>query len=159
MNEELQTILGQFELGTVREIRPIASGLINASYFVEASSGDYILQRLGDVFNEETVQDMAKVTVHLTAKQVTTPSLISTTSGSIYTKDDVGHVWRIMTAMAGETFDTLETVQLAQEAGRVLAEFHLGMQDFDARQLNSPLKLHQTEDVLRAFMDVYDTLM
>ncbi len=159
MNTQLQTILGHYDLGVVNNTRPISSGYINSTFFVETSSGNYVLQKMGEIFNEHTVEDMAKVTEHLKAKGLVIPELIRTTSDEILVHDDANHVWRLMTAIDGDTFETLESEVLAEEAGRALAEFHLGMQDFDASQLNSPIKLHQTKAVLDKYMEVHEQLL
>ncbi len=159
MNSQLKSTIDNFDLGVVQEISKIPSGLINLSYRITSSTGSYIMQRMGDIFTKETIEDMEKVTQHLKIKSINTPTLLRTTSEQLFHTDVDGHLWRVMTAMDGETYESLDDDGLAQEAGRVLAEFHKGMQDFDASQLQNHLKLHQTRDIYAEYCNYVEELL
>src|SRR5579872_2985534 len=100
----LQEVLNEYSIGDIRDISRISGGLINHTYRISADTGDYILQSLGEIFTETTVEDMQKVTLHLKAKGVVTPQLIPTKSGAIYHKGASGHIWRIMTMLHGVVY-------------------------------------------------------
>lgn len=154
-----QEILTHYSIGTVNTLLPITSGLINATYRVSTSFGVYILQSLGSIFNELTVEDMEMVTLHLAEKQIIAPRVIHTTSGSVFHKDAAGRVWRLMTLIQGITYDHLPEDSFAAEAGKVLAQFHIAMEDFDTMRLKSKPILHQTQRFYDTFCDVFDELM
>lgn len=154
-----QEILSHYTIGPVGEITQLTSGLINTTYSISTNEGGYILQCLGAIFDEKTVEDMEKVTLHLASKQVVTPRVLHTNAGGAYHKDTEGRVWRLMTRIDGVTYDHLPDDAYAAEAGKVLAQFHIAMEDFDTAQLKSIPILHQTQKFYDTFCEVYDQLM
>jgi Ser/Thr protein kinase RdoA (MazF antagonist) len=149
--QKLTSILAHFALGAVRKIEPIASGIINNTYRVHTENEVYILQRLGSIFTAKTALDSMHVAQHLEAQGLPTPIYRTTASGTPYVIDEEDRVWRVMTAVDGETYDVMPDVSYAREAGRVLASFHHAMKDFDPKKLSSPLRLHQTPQIIAAF--------
>ncbi len=148
--QKLTSILEHFAIGSIHKIEPIASGIINNTYRVLTEDGQYILQRLGAIFTAGTALDSMHVAQHLAAQNLPTPVYRTTANGEPYTVDEEGRVWRVMTAVDGETFDVMPDISYAREAGRILATFHQAMKDFDPSGLHSPLRLHQTPQILAA---------
>lgn len=151
--QKLTSILEQFSITGVTAIAPIASGIINNTYRVTTPDGQFILQRLGAIFTAATAVDSMRVAEHLVSQQLPTPIYQMTPAGVPYVIDEESRVWRVMSAIEGETFDTMPDASYAREAGRVLATFHQAMKDFDPAGLNSPLRLHQTADILAAYRE------
>lgn len=151
--QKLTSILEQFSITGVTDIAPVASGIINNTYRVTTPHGQYILQRLGAIFTAATAVDSMRVAEHLASQHLPTPIYQMTPAGVPYVLDDESRVWRVMSAIEGETFDTMPDPSYAREAGRVLATFHQAMKDFDPAGLNSPLRLHQTSAILKAFQE------
>ncbi len=159
MNEAINKILKNYDIGIIESINKIPTGNINKTFYIRTNRADFVLQKMGDIFNEKTIEDMELVTQHLKNKNTPTPELIKTTQGQIYIKDTQEKFWRLMTAIDGTTHDVLTDVEMVEEAGRVLAEFHSAMQDFDTKQLESPLKLHQTKQIFEDYKSVYKNLL
>ncbi len=159
MKDQIESVLTHFPIGAIEEVHPIPTGLINKSYAVHSTKGNYILQKMGIIFDNNTIEDMALVTAHLSRKDIATPMLIKTNEDVFYHTDASNGLWRVMTAMDGVTVDVLSNEIHAQEAGRVLATFHSGMEDFAARQLKGKIKLHQTKNVYDDFCNIYDKLL
>ncbi len=151
--QKLTTILAEFALTGVTAIELIPSGIINNTYRATTSDGQFILQRLGAIFTAATALDSMHVAEHLKEQDLPTPIYRTTTAGVPYVIDEESRVWRVMSAIDGETFDTMPDPSYAREAGRVLATFHQAMKDFDPTGLKSPLRLHGTPQILAAFRE------
>lgn len=149
--QKLTSILEQFGISEVQSMEPITSGIINNTYRVITTTESFILQRLGAIFTNATALDSMHVAQHLTVQNLPTPEYRTTEAGVPYVVDEAGRVWRVMTAIDGETFDVMPDISYAREAGRILATFHQAMKDFDATKLASPLRLHQTPDILAVY--------
>lgn len=143
-----QTILPEFEVRDVDSIEPIPLSLVNRTFFVRSSGGNYILQRMAQVFGAGTLEDAALVTQHLEKKHIPTITLLQSSQGAPYFADDSGYLWKLMIVIPGETYHVVPSADIAREAGRTLGQFLAGMADFDSTQLESPLKLHQTKNIL-----------
>lgn len=158
VEEHIKKIIAQYPVGEIKAIEPITTGWVNKNFRIYTNEGEFILQRLAPVFDERTVEDMAKVTTHLQSQQVPTPELIKTHTGSWYYKQE-GELWKLMRAISGHTHEELGSNELAYEAGRALGSFIQGMQGFDGSQLQNPLRLHQTQKVFDDYMSVFATLI
>lgn len=155
----INSILAQFPIGDVHAIANASTGLINNTFFIETSKGRFVLQRLSKIFDERTVEDMHHVTMHLVKKGVPTVPLVLANDGRCWAKDGDGHLWKLMQAIDGVTYDVIKNPQLAYEAGKILGEFIEGMRDFDAAQLQNPIRLHQSAKIYEQFLERYQQLM
>lgn len=151
--QKLTQIIAQFDIREVTKIELIPSGLINNTYRVTTPVGQFILQRLGAIFTPDTAVDSMHVAQHLAAQALPTPIYKTTASNIPYVIDEESRVWRAMSAIDGETFDVMPDTSYAREAGRVLASFHQAMKDFDPAGLHSPLRLHQTPQILTSYKE------
>ncbi len=153
MDQELleyleQTILPEFDIREIESIEPIPLSLVNRTFFVRAAEGNYILQRMAQVFGAGTLEDAALVTHHLENNKIPTSTLLQSSQGTPYFADDSGYLWKLMITIPGETYHVVPSADIAHKAGETLGQFLAGMADFDASQLHSPLKLHQTKHIL-----------
>ncbi|MBI2623326.1 MAG: phosphotransferase [Candidatus Liptonbacteria bacterium] len=151
--------LARYSIGPVRDISPILSGHINATYRIATAQGTYILQLLGAVFNERTVYDMERVTAHLSKKGVLAPRVLHTAEGASFLKSPGGRVWRLTTFIEGDIYENLTQDSYAAEAGKVLATFHVAMSDFDAKFLKSKPFLHNIQEIYESFCAAYENLL
>ncbi len=104
-------------------VRPLAGGLINSTYVV----GDpvrAVLQRQHAMFPPRVNEDIEAVTAHVEAAGLRTPRLIRTSDGELCTIDDEGATWRMLTFVPGETVETVDNLERAAEAGRLVARWH-----------------------------------
>jgi len=109
---------------------PITRGLINETFFVtEGAAQDpeqarFILQRVNPIFAPGVHENIQAVTAHLTDKGIETPRLIPTNDGRLFLDlEDAGR-WRLITRIAGESFDRVASKEQARAAGALVARFH-----------------------------------
>ena len=116
---------------TPRRLSRIAQGLINLTVRVTASDGThYVLQRLHPVFGDSVNLNLERVTAHLAGRGVFTPRLVRTRDGALSVVVD-GAVWRVLSHVAGRSYDALPGLPEAAAAGRLLGRFHVALADFD----------------------------
>ena len=114
-----------------RRLSRIAQGLINLTVRVTASDGThYVLQRLHPVFGDSVNLNLERVTAHLAGRGVFTPRLVRTRDGALSVVVD-GAVWRVLSHVAGRSYDALPGLPEAAAAGRLLGRFHVALADFD----------------------------
>jgi Ser/Thr protein kinase RdoA (MazF antagonist) len=109
-------------------LRPLDGGLINKTFLVEARGERFILQSLNKIFAPSVHDDIEAITAHLESKGVTTPRLVRTQGGALWTQ--VGdEVFRVMTFVDGETLHRLDSPERAAGAGALVGQFHAALQD------------------------------
>jgi len=120
---KLKLIAEKFDIGKCLSVAPVAQGLINETFVVEANKGKYILQKLHKIFSVDIVENIRVVTEHLLTNKETTPIIIKTNSGeNILTQYDCN--WRMMTFVDGNSFDKIPDALHAKEAGILVGRFH-----------------------------------
>lgn len=116
---------------TPRCLSRITQGLINLTVRVTASDGTrYVLQRLHPVFGDSVNVNLERVTTHLADRGMLTPRLVRTRDGALSVVVD-GAVWRVLSHVAGRSYDALPGLPEAAAAGRLLGRFHVALADFD----------------------------
>lgn len=147
------SVLKQYSIGKIVREQPVSTGLIHQTFEIKASSGQYIMQRLHPVLSSPKIgEDFLAVTRHLSSVGFPTPSCVLTKTGNVLAKYGKS-IWRMQTKLSGKTFDRIENVQMAREAGEMYARFHCAMDSMKYR-FQSSLVLHQTEKVLAKFFSV-----
>jgi Ser/Thr protein kinase RdoA (MazF antagonist) len=114
--------------------QPIAvqnGGLINRTFRVDGRQGPMIVQRLHPVFGGTVNEDIDAVTAHLASKGFTTTRPVRTDTGALWVDDGEGAVWRALTFVEGRAFERIESPQMAHEAGKLVAKFHLAIADLE----------------------------
>ncbi len=127
---ETASILEKFPVGAVKSVAPLKSGLIHATYFVAADGGDYILQRVSEVFGDAVFEDLENVTSHLKSKGLATFSLIHTKAGERFYRDPEGGRWRLVTALPGAPLGRAPSAEEARDAARLVGAFHEALTDY-----------------------------
>jgi Ser/Thr protein kinase RdoA (MazF antagonist) len=136
-------VLAAFDLAE-RPVRSAASGLINRTWHVESRAGERrVLQRVNPIFPAEVNLDIDALTRHVAAKGLPTPRVVPTVEGRLWLRHGDA-VWRVLTEVRGVTRDALRGPHEAREAGRVLAEFHRAVADFEGAFSNARLGVHDT---------------
>ena len=126
------------------KLTPLVSGLINDSWRAERPGGSpLLLQRVNPMFPVTINDDIDRVTQHLARKGLLTPRILRTPEGLLGLLAD-GELWRILTFIPGTTRDVLENPRQADEAGSLLARFHLALSDIDHTFVNARLGVHDT---------------
>ncbi|MBK9264966.1 MAG: phosphotransferase [Polyangiaceae bacterium] len=128
-----------------------SGGLINRTYRVDGRKGPVIVQRLHPVFGGSVNEDIDAVTAHIESKGLTTPRPVRTDAGRLWVDDGVG-IWRALTFVEGQAFDRIASPEMAREAGKLVATFHLAVADLDYEYRHVRTGVHDARrhfDVLR----------
>ncbi|MDA1024591.1 MAG: phosphotransferase [bacterium] len=153
MKKTLESVLQNYDIGVVRQIKKMTSGLIHQSFRVNTESGMYTLQAIHDVLGSNGVfADVAAVMDHLAKKNVEAPQLVRTREGGLYAEHD-GHRYRLQTYVEGDVINVVESEDQARAAGAMLGRFHAAMADID-HQFQTELGLHRTGKVIAALREV-----
>lgn len=136
-------IVAEFGLAP-ESLRPVTTGHINATWLGrDKQQRPLVLQRVNRVFSALVNRDIDAVTRHLRAKGIATPVLVPAPGGALWL-ERAGAVWRTLSYIDGSTHEVVADPARAGEAGRVLAEFHLGLADLTHRFENVRLGVHDT---------------
>jgi Ser/Thr protein kinase RdoA (MazF antagonist) len=117
------SVLGAYGLVDATLV-PITVGHINETYAVHSRARRAILQRLNPIFKPEVHHDIEAITEHLERAGLTTPRLIRTRAGDLWTTDAAGGVWRMQTFIEGEVFAHPHSAGMCEAAGSLLGRFH-----------------------------------
>ncbi|MFT5441349.1 MAG: Ser/Thr protein kinase RdoA (MazF antagonist) [Myxococcota bacterium] len=136
---------------------PITTGLLHQTFGVRDSSGrQLILQRVNPVFSKDVNRNIQAVTKHLASRDIATLSLVECDGLPFVDLGDEG-LWRLMTRLSGVAFDRAETPAQLQEAGKLVANFHRALYDFEAPLYPLGFPYHDTaqhiEDLAIAVRD------
>lgn len=148
-----KTILNKYDLGTVKQIKQIQSGLIHQTFLIQSSRGKYILQKLHPIIaNQNIAKDFFAVTSFLKENKFLSPESILTKKGEIIFVNGKDS-WRMQTHISGKTIHRITTQKQAREAGKLFAKFHITMS-----RINYTFKtkkvLHDSEKIFQTFVQV-----
>lgn len=126
--------------------QPVDSGLINKTYRVIDSNGlpTAIVQRLHQIFEGNINVDIDAITSHLSKKTIVTPRVIATDRSDLWMEDD-GFVWRALTYVPGETYSKISSHKLAYQAGKLVGDFHLALNDLEHEYTSNFDNVHNTK--------------
>lgn len=143
--DNLLNIASHFSLkGRIDSINPLGEGFINDTFVVKTvgNDPDYILQRKNTKIFPDVpamMDNIDKVTSHIRAKAVVngedplraTLTVIKSTAGDLYYKDEKGDYW-VITLFISDTvaYDRADSLALSQKGGEGLGKFQLALSDF-----------------------------
>lgn len=143
-------VLKAFGFDKVVSVKQLASGLIHQTYLVKNDRRQYIIQRLHPILaTKEIAKDFLYVTNYLHEKKFLAPECVLSKNGEVLV-DDGKWKWRAQTYISGKTIHRLENQKMAQEAGKIYADFHRIMNEC-SYQFQSKKILHDTEAVFLTF--------
>lgn len=132
---------------------PVAGGLINRTFRVEAPGGPAIAQWVNPIFGPQVHHDIEAVTRRLAAAGLATPLLIPALDGALWVEEPSGGCWRVMSLVPGLTHHRVGSSALAAAAGRLVARFHRAMEGFDHAYRHARPGFHDTPLHMRALAD------
>jgi Ser/Thr protein kinase RdoA (MazF antagonist) len=109
----------------------LGAGLINETFLVTAPAGRFVLQRVNPIFPAAIHGNLRVVTRRLAAAGITTPELVATAAGEPCLDLGTEGVWRVLTYVAGVSFDRVATPLQARAAATLVARFHAALADLD----------------------------
>ena len=143
-----ESVLGAWGLRAA-SLEYMNHGLINRTWRVRGKNGsNYALQCLSPILGPEIHQDIEAVTAHIAARGMATPRLVGASGGDLYVERDDG-VWRLLTWLEGEFHNRLENAAQAEQAGALLARFHMALVDFRAPFASKRRPIHEPERRIR----------
>jgi homoserine kinase type II len=134
--DELTEWLKAYPLGTLLELKGIASGITNTNYFVTTTNGRYVLT----LFEEHTAEELPyflDLMTHLAERGVPCPHPVRRNDG-VQLDELNGKPAALVSCLAGRDIETPNEIHCA-EVGRVLAKMHLAGESFSG-------KSHDTRD-------------
>ncbi len=134
--DELTEWLKAYPLGTLLELKGIASGITNTNYFVTTTSGRYVLT----LFEEHTADELPyflDLMTHLAERGVPCPHPVKRNDG-VQLDELNGKPAALVSCLVGRDIETPNEIHCA-EVGRVLANMHLAGESFSGNS-------HDTRD-------------
>lgn len=132
--DELNPWLSAYPLGTLLELKGIASGISNTNYFVTTTTGRYVLT----LFEEHSADELPyflNLMKHLAERGVPCPHPVMRSDGVLLDELN-GKPAALVTCLRGRDITEPSTTQCA-ELGRVLANMHVAGASFTANNLDS----------------------
>lgn len=165
--EKLQKLLGCFVIKNQDfSFQPLTAGLINDTFLVSVEEKPmYVLQRINHtVFPNVSglMKNVSSALKVLSARDYSEIKLLKTTDGSYFIRTDTGY-WRLMSFIVDSTtYDTTEKEETAFEAGRIIGNFHLLLEDQNLLEYTDtiprfhdmPLREEQFKDALASADDL-----
>jgi len=136
--DELTEWLKAYPLGTLLELKGIASGITNTNYFVTTTSGRYVLT----LFEEHTADELPyflDLMTHLAERGVPCPHPVKRNDG-VQLDELNGKPAALVSCLVGRDIETPNEIHCA-EVGRVLANMHLAGESFSGNS-------HDTRDTV-----------
>lgn len=152
--EELLSLLHHFlEPGTIEDVKPLGSGLINDTFQVVVDGQpSFVLQRINHhIFSDVKLlmENIQRVTAHLQRKMKVSPndfpfqdvlSFIPTNSGEFFYKDDKGNYWRLAQFISKSVcIEQMQTQVQAQSAGWAFGQFHTLLRDLSPKEIGETI--------------------
>ncbi|MCS6856119.1 MAG: phosphotransferase [Sandaracinaceae bacterium] len=129
----------------------IALGQVHATWVVTDTKGvKHVVQRVHPSFPEGCEMRLELVTAHLLAHGWPAPRLLRNKDGLICSKDPLGHRWRVMSYLDGESFAEFKTAHQARSAASLLARFIETIRTLNFEALPPPPIVHNPTFHLQA---------
>ncbi len=145
----MEEVLKNYNLGEVKEIKKVDSGIMNETYFVRTSIDKFILQEIKDKRITQDHQSLESIW----NSNVQIPKQLKSNSGKLFHKQD-GKTYRVLTYIDNEDLETL-TSDLCFNLGETLAEFHLQTEDFNVELEYSIPNFHDTRKIMNELLSVH----
>ncbi len=120
---ELEAVARYFSLGLIQSAQKLDNGLVNESFLVRTTQGNFMAQALnGKLWDERVINDYCSVQRYLRTNNLFVPVLLPGQKGSYFYKNK-GTLWRGFEYVQHDSVTTV-TPFLAAEAGAMLGRFH-----------------------------------
>jgi homoserine kinase type II len=126
---EARALLGHYTLGELERLEGIAQGMENTNYFLETTTGHYVLT-LFEHIPREDLPFYVGLMDHLSHRDVPCPMPMKRDDGEMLT-DVLGKPAVIVTRLPGASV-RVPTVEQCHDAGKLLGDIHYAGEDYDA---------------------------
>lgn len=131
--QQFDAILSSYRLGTLNSFEGIAAGIENSNFFIDTTTGRYVLTIFERMEADELPYFM-RLMKHLATQGVACPDVMQRNDGNLLF-EVAGKQGCIVSCLSGETLDQLNTRQL-NASGRALAELHIAGSAFSEHRDN-----------------------
>jgi len=143
----LEKLANQFNLGEIRNSKELTGGIVNVSYKLETSEGQFILQQLSPILDKRVIDDYCSVQRHLRTNGLHVPVLLNDINHKpCYTIEN--RIWRAFEFVENDGIQR-SSPDIAYEAGLALGKFHKIMQSSKFEPTFKIEGFHDTRMVLR----------
>ena len=144
-HDDIERLLSNYDLGTLRSIRPASHGLVNETIFVETSRGRYVVRRNQHKIGRASILLRHRLLTWLRARGFPAPRLIAARSGETALELD-GRIFELCTFIDGDEFNPDRPAHLVG-TGTLLARYHDAVVGFPSPPPSqgpryAPLSLH-----------------
>ena len=151
-------VLAQYSIGQIQKVKALTAGLIHQTFYIESDlnqeSTAWILQQLHPKLSTLEIRtDYEHVTQYLSNAGYAGPKIVCTIDQSYYAQDQKGTYWRLITYVPGNTYESVDRLELVELGAKALAQFHTIIQDFPHPILSKHLG-HNTTAHLNALQQV-----
>ncbi len=140
--ENMLEVLANYELGEIKEIKKVYSGIMNDTYLVKTEDNKFILQKIRD---KRITRDHNSLE-SIWDSEIKIPNQILSRNGNLFHKHQ-GNTYRVMHHIENDDLDTL-TYEVCFNLGESLAEFHIQTKDFKEKLAYSIPNFHNTRAVI-----------
>lgn len=149
--EELDAVLGQYELGTIRQVSEFARGSHAATkLMIVTDSGKFLLKRhskeLGDARRVMFAHNLQRF---LASRSFPLPHLVNTRHENSSMLKIGERSYEVFEFIDGETYD--KSLPSTHEAGKTLGLYHALVRDFQSSWSPTQSHYHDAESVYEAF--------
>lgn len=130
---QIEDILSAYSLGALISFEGIAAGIENSNFFIDTTSGRYVLT-IFERMDADELPYFMRLMKHLSANGLSCPDVMSRHDGSLLF-EAAGKQGCIVSCLHGRTLDLLSKTQLLA-SGRALAQLHLAGADFSEQRQN-----------------------
>jgi|GEM_PF-4400863 len=144
----MNKVLNNYNLGEVKQIKKVDSGIMNETYIVETSDDKFILQEIKDkriTRDHQTLESIWNSDIQI-------PKQIKSNSGKLFHKQN-GKTYRVITYIDNEDLETL-TSDLCFKLGETLAEFHIQTSEFNDELEYSIPYFHNTRKIMNDLLSI-----
>ena len=153
LDDLLNHLVSSYPLPHSCSIKPISIGLIHETYLLESSIGpQWVVQGLHPLLSSDDIlSDYEAVTTHLAQMNYGGPELVKTNEGDRASRYDQRR-WRLSTYVPGETYTQVESIDMAYQGGRGMANFHRAIESI-SYQFRSHHPGHDTSGHLQRLIN------
>lgn len=154
-DDELDTFLAQYDVGSPVAFKGIAEGVENSNFFLQTTRGRYFLTLYEKRVAESDLPFFMALLEHMAKRGVTCPRPVRGRDGTVV-RSLAGRPAALVTFLDGVS-PRRPSAALCGEAGRALAILHLAGADFSGRRPNT-LSLDGWADLVRTSAPRADTI-
>ncbi len=132
-DDEMRAFLSQYDLGEFVSLQGIAQGITNSNYFLNTSSGKFVLT-IFEVLKQEELPFFLELNQHLSQKGVACAAPIAKKNGELAANLSGKPACLVSCLKGSDTACPSE--QQCFSTGAMLAKMHLAGQDFPLRMAN-----------------------